>query len=256
MRKLFQRHNTLSSSQGSEDSPSMSLAQISKTGNRIPQQQSSSKKNFGPRSIEGRGRSRTSMYAAPRGGSPYPQSPPPPPTSLPNSAETKGTQYGETVSEDHSKDTGQADPEQLQLQGQAQSEGHLESHELRQLVSRGAGPEGSMEHSVLPHEVFGLWCDLCNRRLVELKRQALRLWMPFASSRGTTTIKVRHFLNFKQVNSLQRLLFQTEMFKLACFIFLVAPAAEQSDLSSDCSVCLAGWLVVCLFVDRELNMNF
>ena len=36
--------------------------------------------------------------------------------------------------------------------------------------------------------------------------------------------------------------------------FLVAPAAEQSDLSSDCSVWLVGWLVgwlfVCLFVDR------
>ena len=193
MRKLFQRHSTLSSSQESEDSPSLSLAQVSKTGNRIPQQQSSTKKNFGPRSIEGRGRSRTPMYAAPRGGSPYPQSPPPPP-SQPNSAETKGTQ--QTVSEDHNKETGQTDLDQLQPEDQTQSEGHLESHELRQLVSRGVGPEGPMGHSVLPHEVFGLWCDLCNRRLVELKRQALRLWMPFASSRGTTTIKVRHFLNF------------------------------------------------------------
>ena len=198
MRKLFQRHNTLSSSQGSEDSPSLSLAQVSKTGNRIPQQQSSSKKNFGPRSIEGRGRSRTPMYAAPRGGSPYPQSPPPPSTSLPNSAETKETQHGETVSDDHSKDIGHTDPDQLQLQGQTQSEGHLESYDQRQLVSRGAGPEGPMGHSVVAHEVFGLWCDLCNRRLVELKRQALRLWMPFASSRGTTTIKVGHFLNFNQ----------------------------------------------------------
>ena len=122
------------------------------------------------------------------------QSPPPP---LPNSAETKGT---ETVSEDDKKDTGQTDPDQLQHQGQTQSEGHLESHELRQLVSRGAGPEGPVGHPVLPHEVFGLWCDLCNRRLVELKRQALRLWMPFASSRGTTTIKVRHFLNLNQTN--------------------------------------------------------
>ena len=32
---------------------------------------------------------------------------------------------------------------------------------------------------------------------------------------------------------------------------LVAPAAEQSDLSSDCSVCLVGWLVGCLFVCRQ-----
>ena len=200
MRKLFQRHNTLSSSQGSEDSTSLSLAQVSNTGNRIPQQQSSSKKNFGPRSIEGRGRSRTPVYAAPRGGSPYPQSPPPPPKPLPNSAEPKGTQHGETLPEDDNQETGQTDLDGLQPQGQTQGqgEGHLESHELRQLVSRGAGPEGPIGHPVLPHEVFGLWCDLCNRRLVELKRQALRLWMPFASSRGATTIKVRHVLNFIQ----------------------------------------------------------
>ena len=29
------------------------------------------------------------------------------------------------------------------------------------------------------------------------------------------------------------------------------PAAEQSDLSSDCSVWLVGWLVGCLFVCRQ-----
>ena len=196
MRKLFQRHNTLSSSQGSEDSTSLSLAQISNTGNRIPQQQSSSKKNFGPRSSEGRGRSRTPMYAAPRGGSPYPQSPPPPPPP-PNSAEPKGT-----LPVDYNQDTGQKDQDgiQPQRQTQGQSDEHLESHDCRQLISRGTGPEGPIVgQPVLPHEVFGLWCDLCNRRLVELKRQALRLWMPFASSRGATTIKVKHFpLNFSE----------------------------------------------------------
>ncbi len=40
------------------------------------------------------------------------------------------------------------------------------------------------------HSVFGLWCDLCNRRLIELKRQALKLWMPFASHKTTITIEV------------------------------------------------------------------
>ena len=37
---------------------------------------------------------------------------------------------------------------------------------------------------------------------------------------------------------------------------LVAPAAEQSDLSSLYGVCLVGWLVVCLLVDRELNFKY
>ena len=38
--------------------------------------------------------------------------------------------------------------------------------------------------------------------------------------------------------------------------FLVAPAAEQSNLPSLYGVCLVGWLVVCLLVDRELNFRY
>ena len=34
-------------------------------------------------------------------------------------------------------------------------------------------------------------------------------------------------------------------------IFLVSPAAEQSDLSSLYGVCLVGWLVVCLLACRQ-----
>ena len=41
-----------------------------------------------------------------------------------------------------------------------------------------------------------------------------------------------------------------------CEYFLVVPAAEQSDLSSLYGVCLVGWLVVCLLVDRELNFKY
>ena len=190
MRKLFHRHNSLSSTQGTEDSASLSLSQGS---SKIPQQQSSSRKNFGPSSIEGRGRSRTPLCAAPRGGSPYPQSPPPPPPKY--STQGHEVQHGDTQSRDQHQGGGQTtstdrhhNPNQVQL------EGHLQSHEQVSLVSRGSGPEGPVgHHPVLQHEVFGLWCDLCNRRLVELKRQALRLWMPFASSRGTTTIKVSVF---------------------------------------------------------------
>ena len=44
--------------------------------------------------------------------------------------------------------------------------------------------------------------------------------------------------------------------RVSVFAFLVAPAAEQSDLSSLYGVCLHGWLVVCLLVDRELNFKY
>ncbi len=51
------------------------------------------------------------------------------------------------------------------------------------------GPQG-VNISGQDPRLFGLWCDLCNRRLIELKRQALKLWMPFASHKTPTTIKV------------------------------------------------------------------
>ena len=181
MRKLFHRHSTLSSSQGGEDS--------STSSSRIPQQQSTtSRKSFGPSSTEGRGRSRTPNCGPPRGGSPYPQAPPPPPP-LPKeppaiqSDDAQPTEQNQPTTADQPQGHGQR-----HLQGQGQ--GHPQGQEVR-LVSRGNGPEEPRGPVVLSHEVFGLWCDLCNRRLVELKRQALRLWMPFASSRGATTIKVR-----------------------------------------------------------------
>ncbi len=51
------------------------------------------------------------------------------------------------------------------------------------------GPQG-VNISGQDPRLIGVWCDLCNRRLIELKRQALKLWMPFASHKTPTTIKV------------------------------------------------------------------
>ena len=191
MRRLFQRHSTLSSSQGGEDSSS--TAQVS---SRIPQQQSTSRKSFGPSSTEGRGRSRTPNCGAPRGGSPYPQ-PPPPAPPLPKGTNPPVTQPGDKEPTGQNKDSVQpSTSDQGRDQPQCQGQGHLQGQEVR-LVYRENGPDVPRGPVVVPaHEVFGLWCDLCNRRVVELKRQALRLWMPFASSRGTTTIKVSTFNSF------------------------------------------------------------
>lgn len=36
----------------------------------------------------------------------------------------------------------------------------------------------------------GLWCERCNSRLVELKRQAIKMWLPFASRRGRLVYEV------------------------------------------------------------------
>ena len=187
MRKLFHRHSTLSSSQGGEDS--------STSSSRIPQQQSTtSRKSFGPSSTEGRGRSRTPDCGPPRGGSPYPQTPLPPPPLPKGHKEPPANPSEDAQPTEQNQQPTTSDQPQGQPQGhvQGQDQGHLQCQGVI-LVSRGNGPDVPRGPVVLPHEVFGLWCDLCNRRLVELKRQAIRLWMPFASSRGATTIKVRKF---------------------------------------------------------------
>ncbi len=41
----------------------------------------------------------------------------------------------------------------------------------------------------------GLWCDNCSKRLVEFKRQAIKIWMPYAANRNTANIKVRTFVS-------------------------------------------------------------
>ncbi len=41
--------------------------------------------------------------------------------------------------------------------------------------------------------VFGLWCDLCNKRLVELKHQALKIWIPLASHKIQAANEVSSF---------------------------------------------------------------
>ena len=194
MRKLFHRHSTLSSSQGGEDS--------STSSSRIPQQQSTtSRKSFGPSSTQGRCRSRTPDCGPPRGGSPYPQAPPPPPPLPKGPIEPPANQPGGAQPTEQNQQLSSDQPQgQPQGHGQVhlqdQSQGRPQNQEIR-LVSRGNGPYVPRG----PVEVFGLWCDLCNRRLVELKRQALRLWMPFASSRGATTIKVRNFGCFTNIRN-------------------------------------------------------
>ena len=47
-----------------------------------------------------------------------------------------------------------------------------------------------MVTSPLMHKVRGIWCENCNSRLVELKKQAVKLWMPYAMHRDSMQIKV------------------------------------------------------------------
>ena len=39
------------------------------------------------------------------------------------------------------------------------------------------------QQHVVP-EKHGLWCEKCNSLVVELKKQAVKVWMPFATQRG------------------------------------------------------------------------
>ena len=40
----------------------------------------------------------------------------------------------------------------------------------------------------------GLWCENCSKRLVDLKRQAVKIWMPYAANRNGSNIKVKLFI--------------------------------------------------------------
>lgn len=42
-------------------------------------------------------------------------------------------------------------------------------------------------------KVRGIWCENCNSRLVELKKQAVKQWMPFAMHRDALKYKVSHY---------------------------------------------------------------
>ena len=54
------------------------------------------------------------------------------------------------------------------------------------LTMGGSQESGALESGVMcavpPGR--GLWCENCNSRVVELKRQAVKAWMPFATRRG------------------------------------------------------------------------
>ena len=58
-----------------------------------------------------------------------------------------------------------------------------------------AGCQTPGEHlharNMAPHLRKQLWCERCNTRLVELKRQAIKMWIPFASKRGRISYQVR-----------------------------------------------------------------
>ncbi len=164
MRRLFQKHSASPSSQaGEQSSPS-----------RTPQQQqqsSSLRKNFGPSSGDGRpARSATPDCGPPRGGSPYPQ-----PLPTPAQPGSKPSSHNGVMSEDEQP---HLDQEAIYAEIGPPDPG------ATSLVAAASAPQ---------REFFGLRCDICNRRLVELKRQALRIWMPIASARGVTPVKVRPF---------------------------------------------------------------
>jgi len=52
----------------------------------------------------------------------------------------------------------------------------------------GASGAAPLHHAVAPGRA--LWCENCNSRVVELKRQAVKVWMPFATGRGKITYSV------------------------------------------------------------------
>lgn len=53
-----------------------------------------------------------------------------------------------------------------------------------------------------------LWCENCNSRLVELKKQAVKLWMPHVSRRNTHPYKVSVTLFFLKVLELHQTNFE------------------------------------------------
>ena len=64
------------------------------------------------------------------------------------------------------------------------SEYHSVPDEKDSVVSGSSG-----EFPIAPAHFRGPWCEHCARRLLELRRQALKLWMPHASHRATTSNK-------------------------------------------------------------------
>ena len=68
--------------------------------------------------------------------------------------------------------------------------------------AQGSGASGAapLRHAVAPGR--GLWCENCNSRVVELKRQAVKVWMPFATRRGKITYTVSGRLSFTFTASL------------------------------------------------------
>ncbi len=80
--------------------------------------------------------------------------------------------------------------------------GHTSRHELKLIrvspqEKRKSGLDTPAIHSQLSTGedtgIFGLWCDLCNKHLVELKHQALKIWIPIASHKIQAPNEVSSF---------------------------------------------------------------
>ena len=65
------------------------------------------------------------------------------------------------------------------------------------------------QHRVVPRR-RGLWCEKCNSLVVELKRQAVKVWMPFATQRGKIRYTVSPLKLFLHSNKRSNFFFSAD----------------------------------------------